>query len=115
MDTLDGVTTREISVQDLAALGADARIIDVREPIEWEQGHIGHAALVPLATVPGNVELFDGDPTYVVCRSGARSSQACDFLAGQGRNVVNVAGGMLAWTAAGFDVATGAGSGAAGA
>ena len=108
------MTVQEISVQDLAALGSSARVIDVREPAEWAQGHIAHATLVPLATVPGNVEQFDGDPTYIVCRSGNRSGQACQFLGGQGRAVVNVAGGMLAWTAAGFDVATGAGSGASG-
>ena len=108
------MTAAEISVQDLAALGPSARIVDVREPNEWGQGHIGHASLVPHATVPGNLDAFDGEPTYVVCRSGARSGQACDFLRGQGRSAVNVTGGMIAWTAAGFDVVTGAGSGATG-
>ena len=93
--TLDAVTAREISVQDLAALGESARVVDVREPHEWAQGHI--------STVPANVEQFDGDPTYVVCRSGGRSGQACEFLGAQGRHVVNVIGGMLAWDAAGFE------------
>lgn len=114
MDTLDAVTVQEISVQDLAALGSSARVIDVREPDEWAQAHIAHATLVPLATVPGSVEQFDGAPTYIVCRSGARSGRACQFLGEQGLHVVNVAGGMLAWAAAGFDIATGAGAGAAG-
>ncbi len=109
------MTIQEISVQDLAALGSSVRVIDVREPVEWEQGHIAHAMLVPLATVPGSVEHFDGDPTYVVCRSGARSGQACQFLGEQGLNVVNVTGGMIAWAGAGLDIATGAESGAAGA
>jgi rhodanese-related sulfurtransferase len=109
------VTSTEISVQDLAALGPSAHIVDVREPDEWANGHIGHASLVPLATVPGNLEAFDAEPTYVVCRSGGRSGQACDFLRNQGRAAVNVTGGMIAWTAAGFEVVTGAGSGAPGA
>ncbi len=109
------MTAEEISVQDLAALGPSATIIDVREPAEWAQGHIGHAALIPLAMVPGNVDAFDGDPTYIVCRSGNRSGQACNYLRDQGHHVVNVAGGMIAWAAAGFDVVTGAGSDAAGA
>jgi len=108
------VTSAEISVQDLAALGSAARIVDVREPDEWAQGHIGHASLVPLATVPGHIATFDGDPTYVVCRSGGRSGQACDFLRNGGHSTVNVTGGMLAWMAAGFDVVTGAGPGATG-
>lgn len=106
------MTAQEISVQDLAALGPTARIVDVREPDEWAAGHIGHASLVPLATVPGNLAAFDGEPTYVVCRSGGRSGQACEFLRDQGRQVVNVTGGMLAWAAAGFEIVTGAGSGA---
>jgi rhodanese-related sulfurtransferase len=101
----------EISVQELSALGASARVVDVREPDEWAQGHIGHASLVPLATVPGRLDAFDGEPTYVVCRSGGRSAQACDFLRNQGHRVVNVTGGMIAWAAAGFDVVTGSGSG----
>ena len=115
MDTLEAVTAAEISVQDLAALGPAARVVDVREPDEWSQGHIGHATLVPLATVPGNIDAFDGEPTYVVCRSGGRSGQACAFLREQGRSVVNVTGGMIAWAAAGLDVVTGADSGASGA
>ncbi len=108
------MTAAEISVQDLAALGPSARVVDVREPDEWAQGHIGHASLVPLATVPGHTERFDGEPTYVVCRSGGRSGQACEFLRGQGHSAVNVTGGMIAWAAAGFDVVTGAGPGANG-
>jgi rhodanese-related sulfurtransferase len=109
------VTVSEISVHDLAALGDSARIVDVREPNEWEAGHIGHARLVPLASVPDRVGEFDGDPTYVVCRSGGRSGRACEYLGAEGRNVVNVAGGMLAWADAGFDVVTGVASGTDGA
>lgn len=101
-------------MQDLAALGASARVVDVREPDEWAQGHIGHASLVPLATVPGNIESFDGEPTYVVCRSGGRSAQACQFLRDQGCSVANVTGGMIAWAAAGLEVVTGADSDASG-
>ena len=114
MDTLEAVTAREISVHDLAALGESARVIDVREPAEWAQGHIGHATLVPLATVPGNLERFDGDPTYIVCHSGGRSAQACEFVAAQGRDVVNVNGGMVAWSAAGLEASTAGGTGAIG-
>lgn len=105
------MTVLEISVHDLAALGAGARIVDVRELNEWELGHIGHAVLVPLATIPEQLGVFDGDPTYVVCRSGARSANACRFLEEQGIAAVNVAGGMLAWADAGLDVESGPASG----
>ena len=107
------MTIAEISVHDLAALGPEAQIVDVREPDEWEQGHIGHATLVPLGTVAEHAVAFgspDGEPTYVVCRSGGRSGRACEFLGAQGRDVVNVAGGMIAWAAAGLDVVVGPGT-----
>ncbi|MGB0112521.1 MAG: rhodanese-like domain-containing protein [Ilumatobacteraceae bacterium] len=97
----------EISVQDLAALGPAARIVDVREPDEWEAGHIPHATHVQLGTVPDNVEQFDGSPTYVICLAGGRSQRACEFVAERGGDVVNVAGGMRAWSEAGFDVVPG--------
>lgn len=104
------MTVPEISVHDLAALGASARVIDVREPNEWNDAHVAHAELVPLATVPGRLDAFDGEPTYVICRSGNRSGQACEFLIAQGHDAVNVAGGMLAWVAAGFDTVSGGSS-----
>ena len=107
------MTILEISVHDLAALGPSARIIDVREPQEWESVRIAQAELVPLSTVPERLGAFDGSPTYVVCRSGNRSANACRFLAEQGIEAVNVAGGMLAWIEAGFDTVSGAASGAA--
>ncbi len=47
----------------------------------------------------------------VVCRVGGRSAQAAAALAGLGRDVTNVAGGMLAWQAAGLPVIADAGPG----
>jgi rhodanese-related sulfurtransferase len=87
----------EITARELAALGDEVRIIDVREPDEWAESHIPHATHVPLGSVPEHLEVFDGSPTYVICRSGGRSGRACEFAAGQGIDVVNVEGGMLAW------------------
>lgn len=101
------VAIDEISVYDLHALGPDVTVIDVREDDEWAAGHVPHSRHVVLATVPGRLDEFDGDPTYVICKVGGRSYRACEFASGEGRHVVNVAGGMLAWVEAGFDVITG--------
>ena len=99
----------EISVDQLADLLADgARVVDVREPGEFEEARVPGAILVPLGTVPTHVDEFLGDgTTYVICKSGGRSMQACEFVAAQGANVVNVAGGTMAWIASGRDVTTG--------
>lgn len=90
-------------MQELAALGPDVRLVDVREAQEWEDGHVPYAVHVPLGTVPDQLDRFDGEPTYVICRSGVRSASACEFAIARGRNAVNVAGGMLAWVAAGHE------------
>ena len=96
----------EISVDELAEqLATGSRLIDVREPDEFDEGHVPGAVHIPLATVPDNVERFRSEgATYVICRSGARSLRACEFLADRGVEVVNVAGGTLAWQMSGRTV-----------
>jgi rhodanese-related sulfurtransferase len=100
---------REVSVDELeSALAAGARLFDVREVDEYTEGHVPGAVLVVLGTVPDHVDTFRGDDVpYVICRSGARSMRACEFLAGQDVEVVNVAGGTMAWAMAGKPVVAG--------
>ncbi len=98
----------EITVRELEALGTGVRLIDVRERAEWEAGHVPYAVHVPLGTLAEQLDLFDGAPTYVICRSGGRSAHACQFAAANGYDAVNVTGGMLAWLGAGFDAIAGA-------
>lgn len=106
------MATPEISVDELAALlsaaGSSLRLVDVRETDEYASGHVPGAQLVVLGMVPDNVDAFRGDgPAYVICRSGARSMRACEFLAAQGVEAVNIAGGTLAWQHSGRPVVTG--------
>jgi rhodanese-related sulfurtransferase len=109
---LSAVPVREIDVDQLSErLAAGAPLIDVREPDEYVDGHVPGAVLVPLATVPDHVDAFAaGATTYVICRSGARSMRACEYVAGLGLDgveVVNVAGGTLAWQASGRETVGG--------
>jgi rhodanese-related sulfurtransferase len=98
----------EITVGELAVLlESGSLLVDVREHHEFDEGHVPGAVHVPLATVPDNVEQFRGEgPTFVICRSGGRSLRACEFLSDRGVEVVNVAGGTLAWQLSGRDVET---------
>ena len=104
------MTIKEISVDELAdLLERGAPLIDVREPDEYAAGRVSGGVLVPLATVPERLDVFRADgPTYVICRSGARSMRACEFVVAQGRDVVNVAGGTRAWVESGRPVDSGA-------
>lgn len=91
----------EISVDELAGkLDGDsaAVLIDVRQPDEYAAGHVPGARLVPLGTVPDRLEELRGlGPLLVICRSGGRSGQACEFLTAQGVTATNIRGGTVAW------------------
>jgi len=99
----------EIDVHQLAALGDDVPVIDVREPAEWVEGHVPHANLIPLGDLGARIdEVPTGGTVYLICRSGARSAHAAGVLRERGVDAVNVAGGTVAWRAAGQPIATGA-------
>jgi len=69
-------------------------------------GIIPGAEALPMHLIPLRINEFGRDDTLVmVCRSGARSAQACMFLAQQGyENVFNLRGGMIAWAGSGLEI-----------
>jgi len=88
------------------------QLLDVRRPAEYEESHINGATLAnweDKAAFEAHARHLDKNkPVYVYCRSGKRSSDAADFLAGQGfKNVVNLEGGILGWKEEGKAVETG--------
>ncbi len=104
-------TLTEISVADLKVkLDANESLllVDVRTPAEFTQdGHVAQATLIPLDQLTTRLgELPTDTPIYCICRSGNRSTTACDDLRTRGYTAINVSGGMIAWKAAGFPVAT---------
>lgn len=85
-----------ISTKDLESkLAEKPQIIDVREPHEFKAGHISGAKNVPLGKVGNHATK---GTTYVICQSGMRSKRATKQLLAKGQDVVNVKGGMSAWT-----------------
>ena len=91
----------DISVEELERLrgsGAVFRLIDVREPREYEICNLG-GELIPLGTLGGSLAELPRDAHIVVhCRSGASSAQAVAAMREAGfENVWNVNGGILAW------------------
>jgi len=88
-----------------------ARVLDVREPDEWEAGHIAGAVHIPLGDVPARVgEIAGDDDLVVVCRSGGRSARAVAWLRRSGIDAINLDGGMGAWVAAGRPMVSETGS-----
>jgi len=81
-------------------------LLDVRQPTEYENGHIPGAHLIPLSELQGRLgELDKEKKTIVYCRSGTRSRSGSEILLTAGfREVLNMEGGITAWrgiTAAG--------------
>jgi rhodanese-related sulfurtransferase len=85
------------------------RVIDVRQAHEVATGTVPGAQPVPLHTLPLRINELNPEETLVIfCHSGARSAQACMFLAQQGfKNVHNLRGGIIAWASGGRAIARG--------
>lgn len=81
----------------------EVNLLDVRQPAEWAGGHAPGAHFITGAELPDRVEEVPTDkPLAITCGSGYRSSVAASLLARTGQPVLNVLGGMTAWTAAGY-------------
>ena len=73
-------------------------LVDVREVDEFESLRLEGARNLPLSQLADTYEQLDKDQLYyVICKSGMRSARACQFLAEQGYEVINVQGGMTAF------------------
>ena len=95
---------RQLSVQELHALMEGApqsrpRLLDVREPWEFQLAHIDGSELLPMQTIPNRVDQLDrSHPTVVICHHGTRSLQVVAFLERHGfENLHNLQGGIDAW------------------
>jgi len=87
---------------ELLASG-EAALLDVRQDIEWKQGHIAGALHIPLAQVSHRAhELPAGKTVITTCRSGHRSALAARMLRRAGYQVENLRGGMNSWAKAGL-------------
>jgi rhodanese-related sulfurtransferase len=76
-------------------------VLDVREPVEWAYGHVAGSVHIPMAEVPARLEEVPDGQVLVVCKVGARSARVAGYLVQQGRDAVNLDGGLLDWEAAG--------------
>ncbi len=75
------------------------QLLDVRQPKEYEAGHLPGAMLVPLKELPDRLDELDRNkPTIVYCAIGGRSKVAAQLLAGKDfASVFNLSGGIKAW------------------
>jgi hydroxyacylglutathione hydrolase len=105
-------TVRQVTATDLAERlrAGDVQVLDVRAESEFAGGRVPGALNIPVGQLRGRLDAVPRDRTVVVqCQSGARSAIAASVLVASGfRNVVNLAGGLNGWKAAGLPVASSA-------
>ncbi len=97
--------------QEKLSQDPDSYLLDVRTPDEYQAGHLEGAHLLDwlnqkdFKKESGNIDKTK--TVYVYCRSGRRSNEAANYLANEGYKVVDMKGGILAWTDDKMPVVTG--------
>lgn len=111
---------REVAPAEFAATSREAVLIDVREPAEFETGHLAGAINIPRGVLEFQVDAHPAvanatdpalahrvRPVVVYCRTGGRAALAADNLQKLGfADVRSIAGGIEAWSAHGLPVAS---------
>ena len=93
----------EVTVQEMRRALEDSslgiRVIDVREPDEYQIAHVNGVPLLPLSALAQRfTELDPNQQYYIHCKSGVRSLRALEFLREQGfKYLKSVKGGIDAW------------------
>lgn len=98
-----------VEPQAVRALGAP-EIIDIREPAEYLSGHLPGAINVPILELDGflsRAHATRAQPLVLVCAAGVNAALAVPTARLYGREPVVLAGGMVAWSRAGLEVAVG--------
>lgn len=108
-------SAREVPPDDAYELIAGGRrVVDVREAWEYDAGHVAGALHIALSELSERMADVPAEERWIaVCRSGNRSARAAALLASQGRDVVNLQGGLTRWHGHGYplvDVHGGAGT-----
>ncbi len=97
-----------ISVDEAKVMmsNGDIAVIDVREPHEYNAGHVPNAKLIPVATVFARKDELPRDKDVIfICQVGQRSALACEMAAAAGlTRLFNLEGGTEAWVKAGNPV-----------
>jgi adenylyltransferase/sulfurtransferase len=94
----------EVTVQDMKQALENPKlgikVLDVREPDEYQIAHVEGVPLLPLSQLAQRYSELDPEqPYYIHCKAGSRSLQAVQFLRRHGfASLKSVKGGIKAWS-----------------
>ncbi|MGG5255082.1 rhodanese-like domain-containing protein [Neobacillus sp. SM06] len=91
---------KTVAEEEFRAGYRKAQLIDVREPNEFEAGHILGARNIPMSQLRMRMqELRPDKPVYLYCQSGSRSARAAQFLYRKGyKDLTQLKGGFKGWS-----------------
>jgi sulfur-carrier protein adenylyltransferase/sulfurtransferase len=99
---------QQITAQEAEAMQGDGHVtfLDIREPAEWNLGHLPKAVHLPRGQIEGKLEgLVDRSQKIVLyCHAGNRSALAAETLGKMGYDAVSLAGGIQAWAEYGGEI-----------
>jgi len=100
MDTPDRIEITPAEMKERLGRGENFLLVDVREPWEHELCHIDGAKLIPMGSIPQNLQALDVDEDVVCyCHHGMRSMDVAVWLRGQGvQRAKSLAGGIERWS-----------------
>jgi rhodanese-related sulfurtransferase len=78
-------------------------LLDVRTADEWTDGRIAGSVHIPMDELMQRLDEVD-ERVVCVCAVGARSARVAEFLNAQGREAVNLDGGLHAWASSGLPI-----------
>ncbi len=104
-DLTQTTTLAPEQVYELLAKDPSVQILDVRSEGEWDAGHLSEALHIMGGELTERLDELEGQEKAIACMCGTgyRSTVACSILERAGlTRLINIAGGMRAWEAAGL-------------
>jgi rhodanese-related sulfurtransferase len=104
VDVMFGNQVPAVQPSEAAARVADGwMLLDVRTDDEWADGRIAGSVHIPMDQLMQRLDEVGGR-VVCVCAVGARSARVAQFLNSQGREAVNLDGGLYAWASTGLPI-----------
>lgn len=107
----NGFDTPTMTVEEARErMAAGARLIDVREQVEWDEARVPGSELCPMSTIDNwYTDLHPDEELLIFCRTGNRSGKVVEALIRRAgfTNAVNVAGGIVSWAESGLPIERG--------